>query len=396
MKQKLYPVICAFLIALSFSTSIFGQQSLITGNFPGASEVLLGSRFRNVRPTNADQSQAVFTGIPDLGSNRSGSRVDGNITYGNSSSFTFELTYDVTNNRYTSTITANGTTRSTIFPDVTGRLRTDGKQAHARNINLMTMAIRTQTGSSTISVSELTIDGMPIAGSYSRSNNNGESFWHISTNTLNNGFVIRGTVKMWGNFANSTEGQRISFSFGNSATAGAPLPVIWGGFGGKRINSSTVGLQWRTMQEQNASHYNIQRSEDGVRFRTIGMAMAQGTTASVTDYSFEDKQATGTMYYYRLEQVDLDGTSSFSSIVKQGNGGKKTLVGGLGSNKVLVQFFSNDNRSIRIVNNSGVVVKQMISNTQTQTLDVNNLPTGVYALQIVNSDGTSEVHRFVK
>jgi hypothetical protein len=102
------------------------------------------------------------------------------------------------------------------------------------------------------------------------------------------------------------------------------------------------------------------------------------------------------MYYYRLEQVDLDGTSNFSSIIKQGNGGKKTLVGGLGSNKILVQFFSNDNRNIRIVNNSGIVVKQMNSTTQTQTVDVNNLPTGVYALQIINSDGTSEVHRFVK
>ena len=396
MQQKFYPVICAIILALSFSTSIFGQQSLITGAFPGASESLLSSRFRNVRPTNADQSQAVFTGIPDLGSNRSGSRVDGNITYGNSSTFTFVLTYDVATNRYTSTITANGTTRSAIFPDVSGRLRTDGKQAIASNINLMSMAIRTQTGSSTISVSNLTIDGMPIAGSYSRTNNNGESFWYISTGTLSNGFVITGTVTMLGNFANSTEGQRISFTFGNTSTASAPLPVIWGGFAGKRVNNSTVGLQWRTMQELNASHYNIQRSEDGVRFRTIGMAMAQGTTAAVTDYNFEDKQATGSTHYYRLEQVDLDGTSSFSTIIKLGNGGKKTLVGGLGSNTILVQFFSNDNRNIRIVNNSGVVVKQLNSTAQTQVFDVNNLPTGVYALQIINSDGTSEVHRFVK
>lgn len=396
MKQKFYPVICAIVIALSFSNSIFGQQSLITGNFPGQSESLLGSRFRNVRTSNSDQSQATFTGIPDLGSNRNGSRVDGNITYGNSGTFTFVLTYDVTNNRYTTTTTANGTTRSNILPDVSGRASRDGKQSVATNINLMTMAIRTQTGSSTISVSNLTIDGMPIAGIYSRSNDNGESFWHISANALKNGFVITGTVTMSGNFANSTEGQRISFTFGNAATASAPLPVIWGGFAGKRVNNSTVGLQWRTMQEQNASHYNIQRSEDGVHFRTIGMAMAQGTTASVTDYNFDDKQATASMYYYRLEQVDLDGTSSFSSIIKQGNGGKKTLVGGLGSNKILVQFFSNENRNIRIVNNSGIVVKQTSSTSQTQTFDVNYLPTGVYALQIINSDGTSEVHRFVK
>ncbi|MFY7839774.1 MAG: T9SS type A sorting domain-containing protein [Lacibacter sp.] len=396
MKQKFYPVICAIVIALFFSTSLSAQSSLIIGNFAGSSEAILGTRYRNVRTTNSDQSQATFTGIPDLGSSRSGSRVDGNITYGNSGTFTFVLTYDVANNRFTTTTTANGTTRSNILPDVSGRSSRDGKQALATNINLMTLAVRTQTGSSTISVSNLTIDGMPVTGTYGRSNNNGESFWHISTSTLNNGFVITGTVTMSGNFANNAEGQRISFTFGNAATAGAPLPVVWGGFAGKRVNSSSIGLQWRTLQEQNASHYNIQRSEDGVHFRTIAMAMAQGTTASVTDYNFEDKQATGNMYYYRLEQVDLNGTSNFSTIIKLGNGGKKTLVGGLGSNKILVQFFSNDNRSLRIVNNSGVIVKQMNSTTQQETLDVNNLPTGVYALQIINSDGTSEVHRFVK
>lgn len=396
MKQNFYPVFCALFVALTISTIAFGQQSLISGTFPGSTENLLSSRFRNVRITNNDQSQATFTGIPDLGSNRNGSRVDGNITYGNSGSFTFVLTYDVANNRYSTSTSANGTTRTNIFPDVTGRTSSDGKQSLAANINLMTLAIRTQTGNSSISISNLTIDGMPVTGTYSRSNNNGESFWYISTNALNNGFVITGTVTLSGNFANNAEGQRISFTFGNAATASAPLPVVWGGFAGKRINNSTVGLQWRTMQEQNASHYNIQRSEDGVHFRTIGMAMAQGTTASVTDYNFEDKQATGGMYYYRLEQVDLDGTSNFSSIIKQGNGGKKTLVGGLGSSKILVQFFSNDSRNIRIVNNSGVVVKQMNSTTQTQVFDVNNLPTGVYALQIINSDGTNEVHRFVK
>ncbi len=393
MYSKFYTtlVVLVFVHVISFA-----QQSLIAGNFPGASESLLGTRYRNVRTTNSDQSQATFTGIPDLGSNRNGSRVDGNITYGSRNTFTFVLTYDVTNNRYTTTTTANGTTRSNIFPNVSGKLIADGKQSVANNINLMTLAIRTQTGSSSITVSNLTLDGMPIAGSYSRTNNNGESFWHIATSSLSNGFVVTGTVTMSGDFANSTEGQRISFTFGNAATTSAPLPVVWGGFAGKRINNSTIGLQWRTMQEQNASHYNIQRSEDGVHFRTIGMAMAQGTTSSVTDYNFEDKQATGNMYYYRLQQVDLDGTSNFSSIIKQGNGGKKTLVGGLGSNKILVQFFSNDNRNIRIVNNSGVVVKQMNSTTQTQVFDVNNLPTGVYALQIINSDGTNEVHRFVK
>ncbi len=385
-------------VVLAFATfsQTFAQQSLISGTFPGSSESLLGTRYRNVRTTNSDQSQATFTGIPDLGSNRSGSRVDGNLTYSNAGSFTFTLTYDVASNNYTTTTTANGITRSNIFPNVSGRLTADGKAALATSVNIMTLAVRTQNSASSINVSNLTIDGMPINGTYGRNNNDGESFWYISLPSLSNGFVVTGTVTLAGNFANSAEGQRIAFTFGNSATAAAPLPVVWGGFAGKRVNNATVALQWRTMQEQNASHYNVQRSEDGVRFRTIAIVAAQGTTSSVTDYTYNDKNATAATVYYRLEQVDIDGSINYSSIIKQGNGGQKTLVGGLGSSKIMVQFFSNDSRQLRIVSNSGIVVKQLNSTTTQQVLDVNNLPAGVYALQIINSDGTSEVHRFVK
>jgi hypothetical protein len=385
-------------VVLLFATffQLSAQQSLISGSFPGVSESLLGTRYRNVRTTNSDQNQATFTGIPDLGSNRSGSRVDGNLTYSNAGSFTFTLTYDVASNNYTTTTTANGITRSNIFPNVSGRLTADGKTALATSINLMTLAVRTQNSASSINVSNLTIDGMPITGTYGRNNDNGESVWFITLPSLANGFVVTGTVTLSGNFANSTEAQRIAFTFGNATTAAGSLPVVWGGFAGKRVNNSIVALQWRTMQEQNASHYNVQRSEDGVRFRTIAIVAAQGTTSSVTDYTYNDKNATAATVYYRLEQVDIDGSINYSSIIKQGNGGQKTLVGGLGSNKIMVQFFSNDNRQFRIVNNSGIIVKQMNSTTQQQVVDVNNLPAGVYALQIINSDGTSEVHRFVK
>lgn len=385
-------------VVLLFATffQLSAQQSLISGSFPGVSESLLGTRYRNVRTTNSDQNQATFTGIPDLGSNRSGSRVDGNLTYSNAGSFTFTLTYDVASNNYTTTTTANGITRSNIFPNVSGRLTADGKTALATSINLMTLAVRTQNSASSINVSNLTIDGMPITGTYGRNNDDGESVWFITLPSLANGFVVTGTVTLSGNFANSTEAQRIAFTFGNATTAAGSLPVVWGGFAGKRVNNSIVALQWRTMQEQNASHYNVQRSEDGVRFRTIAIVAAQGTTSSVTDYTYNDKNATAATVYYRLEQVDIDGSINYSSIIKQGNGGQKTLVGGLGSNKIMVQFFSNDNRQFRIVNNSGIIVKQMNSTTQQQVVDVNNLPAGVYALQIINSDGTSEVHRFVK
>lgn len=394
MKQKFYPVICAIVIALTFLSNSINAQSLLIGSYPANSEDLLGLRYRKLNINNGNQSDAVFTGVSNL-DNNTGLRADGAFNYGTSGSFNFTITYNTATNTFTTTTTAGSNSASTSLTSVSSKLSSAGKAASASSIDLMKLVVKTHNNNS-ISVSNLTIDGMPVTGSYGRSNSMGTSNWYIVSSLLNGGFVVSGTVTMSGNMNPGNEAQLVELSFGKSSSAPGPLPVVWGGFAGKRTNSSTIGLQWRTLQEQNASHYNIQRSEDGVRFRTIAMAMAQGTTASVTDYTFDDKQATGNMYYYRLEQVDLDGTSSFSTIIKLGNGGKKTLVGGLGSNKILVQFFSNDNRNIRIVNNSGIIVKQLNSTTQQQTLDVNNLPTGVYALQIINSDGTSEVHRFVK
>ncbi len=394
MKQKFYPVICAIVIALTFVSNSVIAQSLLIGNYPASSEDLLGLRYRKLDIGNGNKSEAVFTGVPNL-DNNSSVRADGNLNYGTSGSFQFTITYNNTTNTFTTTTTAGSNSANTTLTDVATKLTNTGKSASANSIDLMKLAVKTHNNNS-ITVSNLTIDGMPIAGSYGRSNSMGTSNWYIVSSNLTGGFVVTGTVTMSGNMNPGNEAQLIEFSFGKSSSAPGPLPVVWGGFAGKRVNNSIVALQWRTMQEQNASHYNVQRSEDGIRFRTIAIVAAQGTTSSVSDYHFDDKNATAATLYYRLEQVDLDGSINYSSIIKQGNGGQKTLVGGLGSNKIMVQFFSNDNRQFRIVNNSGIIVKQINSTTQQQVVDVNNLPAGVYALQIINSDGTSEVYRFVK
>lgn len=396
MKLNFYPSICALVIALFLQFNQAAAQALIAGTFPSSSETLLGVRYRNVRNVNASQTQANFTGIPDLGSNRSGSRNDLTLNYGTSGTYTFTLTYNTVTNTFTSATTIGGITYTNTLTNVSGRLTGDGKTAAATAINLLSLSINTQNSSSTISVTNLTIDGMPVSGTYSRSNNNGQSNWYLQTNTLNNGFIVTGTVNLSGNFTSNTEGQRIQFTFSNGAGSAAPLPVVWGGFTSKRINSNTTALEWKTLQENNASHYNVQRSVDGVRFETIGRVQAQGTTANVTEYRFDDKQATGAVYYYRLQQVDLDAKMNFSAVVKQGNGGKQTLVGGLGGNNILVQFFTTETRQLRIISATGTVVKQINTTSAQQIIDVNSLPAGIYTLQIINADATAEVHRFVK
>jgi hypothetical protein len=76
-------------------------------------------------------------------------------------------------------------------------------------------------------------------------------------------------------------------------------------------DGSTAWLQWKTTNEINVSHFEIERSADGVRFEKLGQLVAGGNS-----YRFSDQPtSSGATYFYRLKIVDKDGRSRYSEIV---------------------------------------------------------------------------------
>ena len=94
------------------------------------------------------------------------------------------------------------------------------------------------------------------------------------------------------------------------------VPVELVSFIGSR-SGSTVLLQWITGTEANNYGFEIQRSTNKTDFETIGFVEGSGTTASPTSYSFSDGSAAKEQtWYYRLKQIDYDGTASFSGLAE--------------------------------------------------------------------------------
>jgi hypothetical protein len=174
------------------------------------------------------------------------------------------------------------------------------------------------------------------------------------------------------------------------------LPIIWGNLTSKRLNLTTNLIEWKTIAETNSSRYNVQRSSDGIYFSTIGEVAGKGNVSSSADYSFEDKQAFGAVYYYRIQQLEYNNKINYSIVIKNGLGGKKTLVGRWGSNALLVYTFSKGNKQFRITDLSGNMIKQFSSSAEQQIIDLNFFSTGVYTLQVICAEGSKEVFRFVK
>lgn len=96
----------------------------------------------------------------------------------------------------------------------------------------------------------------------------------------------------------------------------APLPVELTRFEARRsAGRPVVELTWITAQEQNNQGFEVQRRDEGqTAFRRVGFVAGQGTTTAVNSYRFLDANDFGGRSYYRLRQLDLDGTETYSEV----------------------------------------------------------------------------------
>jgi hypothetical protein len=85
------------------------------------------------------------------------------------------------------------------------------------------------------------------------------------------------------------------------------------------VNNSEINLLWSTASELNNRGFEIERSiNDADNFVTIGFVEGESTSTEINYYSFTDHPdfSGKSVLYYRLKQVDFDGTYSYSDIVQ--------------------------------------------------------------------------------
>lgn len=78
--------------------------------------------------------------------------------------------------------------------------------------------------------------------------------------------------------------------------------------------SNDVLLRWTTASEQNSDFFTIERSEDGAQFEALSTLPASGFSNTIKNYQTTDPSPVTGTNYYRLKQVDRDGSFSYSQI----------------------------------------------------------------------------------
>ncbi len=168
-----------------------------------------------------------------------------------------------------------------------------------------------------------------------------------------------------------------------------------------------VLLEWATASEENNSHFDIERSQDGISFRKIGSVNGRGNSVEIIDYEFVDNSPLIGTNYYRLKQIDFDGGFSYSTV---------ETVRFRAHNKTVVNLFPNPVKKEKVQIN--IVTKRIEKGTlsifdingkklYTQTLnvtegenlidlDVSSLTQGMFIVQYRSESGLITSKKMIK
>ncbi len=240
-----------------------------------------------------------------------------------------------------------------------------------------------------------------------KTDDNGNKQWDASFggNAGDDGDIQQtsdGGYILGGNSSSGVSGDKTQTSRGDvdywmvKLAAGTTLPLKLPVFK-STINNTNAQLTWQTANEVNISHFNIQRSSNGVAFTTIDKTTAADTSNASQQYSYTDKDAfTGAnVWYYRLEMVDKDGAKTYSSTLKlqkKLDNLQLSIYPNPVSNKLSLQINSDKKKDVQIeiaaLDGKIISTKKISTGASSGSFEINvgNLSKGSYFLRYKTAD----------
>jgi len=191
--------------------------------------------------------------------------------------------------------------------------------------------------------------------------------------------------------------QRITFDFDFASTA---LPVEWGQVAGNPCGESNC-LSWETLQEKNTSHFTVERSYNGQDWTSVGKRVeAQGFSTQSNSYEISDATFTRERSFYRIKQVDLDGSIDNSKTIRIDNKSYRNKMIPYPNPTVdRVRFYSAQEVLMIQVTSQDVRVNMRMDFEQVDQniyeLDFSQLQNSHYVITVVTKE-SRETHKIIK
>src|SRR5690606_21486816 len=121
--------------------------------------------------------------------------------------------------------------------------------------------------------------------------------------------------------------------------------------------SDHILLKWNTYSEENTKLFEVQKSDNGEGFTTIGSVLANGNSDNMNKYQYKDFGNTPNQKtYYRIKCIEINGKHTYSKVLTYQD---------LKDNSTDIQVFPNpakDQLSLQISNANSEIMMCSIFN----------------------------------
>ena len=177
-----------------------------------------------------------------------------------------------------------------------------------------------------------------------------------------------------------------------------PLPIELVRFSGE-CDGNVVNLSWTTASEVNVSHYEVERTLDGVHFDKVTEVVAIGFSNNLHSYEAKDEHPYAGTAYYRLKSVDLDGSFDYSDLIATGCQNNDNVEfsfqnaypSGDGNLNLVFTAEQNESFDASIFDMSGKLIASTsgiagVKGNNQDKMFIGDLAPGIYVVNMLNGD----------
>lgn len=179
-------------------------------------------------------------------------------------------------------------------------------------------------------------------------------------------------------------------------TPGPILPLRFLSFDAQICGSNQVCLKWETANEQDVSHFEVERSIDGIHFSRISTISAKNQPLNLYSVTDDIGALPGTgITWYRIREVGRDGRATYSTIrlVKKEADRRVSVYPNPARDYINVLNWQ-DIKQLQVYSMSGKLVKQW--NNARPGYALNGLPGGQYLLRFLMRDGSVSEQKIIR
>ncbi len=197
---------------------------------------------------------------------------------------------------------------------------------------------------------------------------------------------------------NAADDELCFTAYSLSITATAPLPVELAAFHAT-CQDDAAHITWSTASEVGHESFHLQRRATPTEiWKTIEVQYRRESTQDGAQYEYYDQTAIFEQTYYRLQQIDVDGTYSYSKIISISPCAQSDQII-ISPNPVVdqmaVNFMADEVATYQVLDAAARPQLKGILTKTSRIINFNNLSPGIYFLQVRRAHRTT-MHKVIK